>query len=161
MVRVRSVPTGTGQPFDLRALPHCAAWIEGCQHVRVDLAAEPLRLDVVEGDLAAGPALVEPVVDTARSLEEQFGSIRRLAAVLRGEELPVVEDTRLRRLVSALRVADALAAGASQREIGLGALDGADWPGDGEHLKSRVRRMIPLAAELVCAGWRGVLRRRI
>jgi hypothetical protein len=63
-------------------------------------------------------------------------------------------------LVEALRVGDAIAAGASQRAIGLG-IYGGDWPGDGEHLKSRVRRMIPLAAALFRAGPRGVLAGRI
>ncbi|WP_150290012.1 DNA -binding domain-containing protein [Sphingobium estronivorans] len=74
-------------------------------------------------------------------------------------------DRRMPRLVEALRVLDALACGASLTAIGA-VLVGADriardWPGDGEHLKSWVRRRVMLARRLQRAGPRGVMGRLI
>src|SRR3546814_2270295 len=98
---------------------------------------------------------IEPAIDLRRAIDPQIASLRRLDALMRGDILET-RDQRLVRLVEALRAADAIAAGASLRDIGVGAF-GGDWPGDGEHLKSRVRRRVALAVELTRAGPRGVL----
>ena len=103
---------------------------------------------------------IRPTIDLTRPTEPQIHSVRRLAALATGAPEPIERDATLVRLVAALRVRDALADGASQRDIGLGVF-GDDWPGDGEHLKSRVRRMIPFSAKLARAGPRGVVQARI
>lgn len=130
-----------------------------CAHVRLHLPDGVMRLDLVGGADFAEVAAIEPVIDLARALEPQFTSVRRLAILMQGAHAHI-HDQRVVRLVEALRAADALAAGASLRDIGLGAF-GDDWPGDGEHLKSKVRRRIALAAVLARSGPSGVLTGRI
>jgi hypothetical protein len=63
-----------------------------------------------------------------------------------------------------LRVHDALAAGASQREI-ASVLFGAerveaDWLGTSESLRSRVKRLVRDARAMARGGYRSLLRRR-
>src|SRR3546814_14755057 len=93
---------------------------------------------------------IEPAIDLRRAIDPQIASLRRLDALMRGDILET-RDQRLVRLVEALRAADAIAAGASLRDIGVGAF-GGDWPGDGEHLKSRVRRRVALDRQIVVYG---------
>jgi hypothetical protein len=138
----------------------CFEWRhDGRRHIRIDLADGPMRLDLAAGEIAPDASWIEPAVDLLRPLDPQFASIRRLSALCHGEGSSV-RNQRFVRLVEALRVGDALAAGASLRDIGLGTL-GDDWPGDGEYLKSRVRRRVALAAALVRAGPRGALAAQI
>jgi len=171
----RTVPLWTGamNPFvldvsfkdcecllDLSHLDHRVVRAGSRSHLLLELPAGILQLDLQGTGDQREIAAVTPTIDLARQIEPQFQSARRLAALLAGIPEPVPREPRLGRLVAALRVHDALADGASQRDIGLG-IFGDDWPGDGEHLKSRVRRMIPFAAELVKAGPQGVLQTRI
>lgn len=145
--------------MDLSQIRCCEWRHDGRRHVRIDQPDGVMRLDLVDGDIATVALRIEPAVDLLRPLEPQFASIRRLHALCRGETSSV-HDQRFVRLVEALRVSDALAAGASLREIALGIL-GGDWPGDGEYLKSRARRRVALAATLVRVGPRGVLAAQI
>lgn len=144
---------------DLSRVPHSIRRGNGCHHVRFDLRDGALRFDLIEGALDSGMMVIEPAAVLDRPLEPQLVSIRRLDALVRGDVSPR-HDQRFLRLVEALRAADALAAGASLRDIGLGVL-GGDWPGDGEHLKSRARRRIALATSLLRCGPRGVLLHRM
>lgn len=161
VLRARVFPASakTEAGIDLAQIPHCVWQHGGCQHVRLDLPDGAMRLDLVDGIIVPGAVTIEPAIDLRRPLDPQMASIRRLDALMRGD-LSRCCDQRFVRLVEALRAADALAEGASLRDIGLGVL-GGDWPGDGEHLKSRARRRVALAAELRRAGPRGVLTRRI
>lgn len=153
VLRARPGFTAEGA-IDLSRFAHrtwrCGPW----RYVRIDLPDAAMRIDIVDNAMPAA-MVIELAIDLRRPLEPQLLSIRRLHAIDRGADLPL-PDQRFVRLVEALRVADALAAGASLRDIGVGAF-GTDWPGDGEHLKSRVRRRVALAAELSRAGPRGVL----
>lgn len=154
-----SVEVG-GCLLDLSRLDYRVVRADGRSHLLLELPAGMLQLDLRDTGHCREIVAVSPAIDLARSIEPQFHSARRLAALLAGFPEPIPREPGLARLVVALRVRDALADGASQRDIGLG-IFGGDWPGDGEHLKSRVRRMIPLAAKLVRVGPRGVLRARI
>ncbi|MBV2147522.1 DUF2285 domain-containing protein [Sphingobium sp. AS12] len=150
----------SGPRLDLSRVKYRAVVAENVCHLLIDLPSGTLQLLVRGADVLRGDALsIVPQVDLGRPLDPQLREIRRLAKLVDG----VTEgenDQRLARLVDALRVGDALREGASQRDIALG-IYGGDWPGDGEHLKSRVRRMIPLACALVRAGPRAVLAGRI
>lgn len=160
VLRARVLPQRGRDPAINLSTVTCFGWRhDGRRHVRIDLPDGPMRLDLVEGAIAAAAVCIEPAVDILRPLDPQIGTIRRLRALSRGE-LASVRDQGFARLVEALRASDALAAGASLREIGLGTL-GDDWPGDGEHLKSRARRRVVLAAALVTAGPRAILKGRI
>lgn len=142
--------------LDLSHLDHRVVRAGSRSHLLLELPAGMLQLDLRDTGYQREIVAVTPTIDLARAIEPQLHSARRLAALLAGIPEPVPRKPGLARLIAALRVRDALAAGASQRDIGLG-IFGKEWPGDGEHLKSRVRRMIPFAAELVKAGPRAVL----
>jgi hypothetical protein len=150
------VPARSGPMIDLACQPHRAVRSGDRHHVLLDLPGGTLQLLGFDGALDDGPRCLSSAIDHGRCLEPQIESVGRLDALLHGRTGCACPQPRLWRLVEALRVGDALAAGASQRAIGLG-IYGGEWPGDGEHLKSRVRRMIPLAADLIRAGPLGVL----
>jgi len=149
-----------GSVLDLGSVGHREVVLDRRRHILLCLPAGTLQLDLLDGDDRTGAIRISPSIDLARPVDPQVHSVRRLAALVAGAPEPTGRDAKLVRLVAALRVCDALADEASQREIGLG-IFGDDWPGDGEHLKSRVRRMVPFAAELVRVGPRGVLQVRI
>lgn len=145
-----------GGLLDLSRVAHRTLCTEHMRHLLLERPAGTIQLDMPnDGHIGAGVP-IRPMIDLTRPVEPQFHSARRIAALLKGEPEPIPRETALSRLIAALRVQDALADGASQREIGLG-IFGKEWPGDGEHLKSRVRRMIPYASKLVRAGPRAVL----
>src|SRR3546814_17261136 len=96
---------------------------------------------------------IEPAIDLRRAIDPQIASLRRLDALMRGDILEP-RDQRLVRLAEALPAADALAAGASLRDISVGDF-GGDWPGVGEHLKSPVRPRVALVGSLPWGGPRG------
>jgi hypothetical protein len=156
VIRARVLPcSDPAVAIDLTRM-NCHYWHSyGCRHVRIDLPNGGIRLDLVEGELTSGELRIEPAIELLRPLEPQFASVRRLHELCSGE-ISSAHDQRLVRLVEALRAGDALAGGASLRDIALGIL-GDDWPGDGEHLKSRARRRVALAIALTRTGPRGVL----
>nr|WP_198148550.1 DUF2285 domain-containing protein [Sphingomonas sp. Y57] len=149
-----------GRLLDLSRVPHRMMRGECHTYLLLELPAGTIQLDLLGAEDNRAAVWVRLSIDLSRPIEPQFHSARRLAALLDGAPEPVRREVKLTRLVSVLRVADALADGASQREIGLG-IFGDDWPGDGEHLKSLVRRMIPFATKLVRAGPREVLAGRV
>ena len=157
VLRGRSIPMSgsMGAGIDLSRFPRCTWQGAVCHHVRLDLPDGAMRLDLVGDAIGPDAVMVEPAIDLGRPLDPQLASLRRLDALCRGDGPPCI-DQRFVRLVEALRAADALASGASLRDIGV-ALVGDDWPGDGEHVKSRARRRGGLAAALSRAGARGVL----
>ena len=129
---------------------------EGAEHLLFQACGRSLRLDVVSGTVLAGPVTLEPQMVIAR-LDSQIATIRALAALLSNQPVPAVADARLPRLVLALRALDARREGASLREIARGIFGETDWPGDGDHIKSRARRLVRLSEMLLRAGPRGVL----
>lgn len=156
VLRARIARTETAKPsIDITALRRCEFQRDRSLHLRLKLLDGDLRLDLVDCRQLAGLTAIEPAVDLSRDLEPQLLSIRRLAKLARGVSSEMI-DQRVNRLVEALRVADAIAEGASLRRIGLG-MFGGDWPGDGEYLKSRVRRRVHLSGDLFRAGPNGVL----
>jgi hypothetical protein len=68
-------------------------------------------------------------------------------------------EPRLARLVLGLRVLDARRGGASLRDIAHGLFGECDWPGDGDCIKSRVRRLVALSEAMERAGPVGVFQR--
>lgn len=131
------------------------------QHVRLDGIPEPLRLDVVAGSILDGPVRLEPALCFDRDVECQILALRRLYRLLGGAPIPFAPDMRMPRLVLALRALDARKEGASLREIGTVLFEDTDWPGDGEWMKSAVRRIVALARTLEQAGPSGVMQRTV
>jgi len=97
--------------------------------------------------------------------EARLLPLRRLAGLLRtGRFLPALfpAERRVERLIDVLRIADALSAGASQREIAA-VLFGSerissDWRAVSDSLRSRVRRLVREARRMATGGYRGVMR---
>lgn len=133
------------------------------EHVAIRAPGRTLRLDVKEGTLFQGPVLLRYLLSGLSSLPPKLDTLHallRLIGIPDATRRSLEPDRRLPRLVEALRVLDALADGASLRAIG-GALLGEQavtgWPGDGEHLKSWVRRRVILARRLENVGSAAIL----
>ncbi|UVO50158.1 DUF2285 domain-containing protein [Sphingomonas sp. SUN019] len=137
---------------------------DGTEHVAIHLPGGLLRLDVIAGTVLHGPADLRAHVELAACTPRQLASLDRLLRLggMRDPgRRPPPPDRRLPRLIEALRIADALAQGASLAGIAGGlSADGhrsGDWPGDGEHHKSAIRRRVVLARRLLALGPAGVL----
>jgi hypothetical protein len=137
------------------------------EHVAITDGPLQLRLDVIEGTVCDGPVLLEHRLLGISAINRQMPVLRQFESLCRTGRIPPwrgLVDPRLRRLIMALRVCDALADGASLRAIGSTlSLNGISpsWPGLGESSKSRVRRLVDLAGRLERLGPHGVLARLI
>lgn len=147
--------------FSLERYHACVASAPRSEHVRLDIAHDPIRLDIIDGSVLGGPVMLEPALSLRRDLRWQLASLHRLEAALRGKACRQLPDPRLARLLLALRALDACAEGASLRTIAHELLGARDWPGDGECVKSQARRLVSLAEALYHAGPRGILHRLI
>ena len=86
-------------------------------------------------------------------LDMQLRAIQALC-----EPAPVARShTRLARRLLALHAVDARNAGASLQETADMVLGRGDWPGDGEHRKSLVRRLVVTGERLIRAGAGAIL----
>lgn len=149
---------GFGMRFDLRrsGVPATVVRREGCEHVRLGRGRAAVRIDIVSGSLLDGPVAL--VHDLADADEVTIGVLRRFLHLCRRGNLPEVRPSanqRWQRQVLGLRVADALAQGASIRAVGV-MLFGAErvrkeW--SEEALKSQCRRLISFARGMAGGGY--------
>lgn len=138
---------------------------DGREHVVLSDGWRHIRLDIVAGSLAAGPAIVlhyrlQGIASLAPKLRP-LGRLLDLVVHRRFSASRFPVERRTGRWVTLLRVHDALADGASQREIGI-ALFGADrvadgWAGPSDSLRSRVRRLAADARAMARGGWRSLI----
>lgn len=154
--RAHACQRDTSLRFEVDRLKRRVAISENAEHVLVRMCDASLRLDIIEGTILAGPAILEPSVAMDK-LDSQVAGLRKLHSILRGLALPREEDVRLPRLVLALRAIDGRAEGTSLRNLACGIFGAREWPGDGESVKSRARRLVALSEKLQRAGPRGVL----
>lgn len=127
-----------------------------------------IRLDIEQGSLMGGePVLLEYRLKGIASAETRILPLRRLLDLCRKGRFSRAlypRDRRIERWILALRVHDAVLAGASQREIAR-VLFG-DVPGQGagdrrsDSIRSRVRRLAADARRLAGGGYRSLMRRR-
>jgi hypothetical protein len=118
----------------------------------IDRGGELMRLDFAAGSLDSGPVTLHfNLIDNGR-LETQIAAIQQFRGTV-----PPRRYTRLAERLIALHAADARVTGASLREIAELLLGPGEWPGDGEHRKSLVRRLIAAGERMVHAGPRHVL----
>jgi hypothetical protein len=130
-------------------------------YTRIDLPDGPLRLDVRGGSALANDSDIFVQLRGGPDSAFQMASLHRVCALLANKRPPRSPDPRLPLLVRALQALDARRDGASLRLIGQYVLDGCEWPGRGDSVKSRARRLVALAARLKKAGAYGVMRRLI
>lgn len=169
---VAAVPGSRDDPehVDLELL---APWltlvadIAGREHGVLSDGRHHLRFDVTEGSLLQGdPVVLHYHLRGLTSAQSLLLPLRRLIDLCRHRRFAshlFPDDPRIERWLLALRVHDALQAGASQREIAI-ELYGADrvgsgWEGGAESLRLRVRRLARDARALAAGGYRALLRK--
>lgn len=118
------------------------------EHVLVDRGGVGLRLDVIEGTVSAGPVALHFDLPDDDRLEHRVATVRALS----GKKSIGCRHQQIAGRLRALQAADARTAGASLREIADGLLGIGDWPGDGEHRKSAVRRLVTTGERLIQQG---------
>ena len=123
------------------------------EHLLIDCGRELVRIDVIEGTTAGTPVSIHIDLPLDDRVEPRVAAIRALVAP------PQVtpQHTQLAHRLLCLQALDARAAGASLKDVAEILLGGGDWPGDGEHRKSRVRRMILAGERMVNAGPAAIL----
>ena len=123
------------------------------EHLLIDRGGEVIRLDVIEGTSAAGPVMLRFDLADDDRLDMQLHAIQALR-----EPSPFARShMQLARRLLALHAIDARDTGASLREAADMVLGRGDWPGDGEHRKSLIRRLVVTGEHLIRAGAGSIL----
>lgn len=154
--------------FDLRALAVTAVVAvapDGREHVVLTDGYRRLRMDIISGSVLDGPVCLQYQLQGLRLLDAQLLTLRRLIALVRTGRFAKTlfpPDLYAGRIADALRTHDALAVGASQREIAT-QLFGADmvdrgWSGSSDFLKSRIRRLVRLARQMAAGDYCHLMR---
>lgn len=171
-LRVIAVPSDPANPDSIRT-DRLAPWLalatdsHGREHAVLSDGWHRIRIDVDEGSIAREEAvLLHYRLLGVTSAEPKILPLRRFLELCRRGRFArslFPRDPRIERWLTVLRVHDALAAGASQREIGA-ALFGEerivlDWSDSSDSLRSRVRRLVRDARTMACGGYRHLLTR--
>ena len=123
------------------------------EHLLINRDGELVRLDVVEGTMTAGPVVLRFDLADDDRFDLQADAIRSL----RFMAAPGRRHLRLAGRLFALQAVDARDAGASLRETADILLGPGAWPGDGEHRKSYVRRLLDAGSRMISSGHREIL----
>jgi len=156
VLAVRALTLGDvegGRPFDARAANTRVVNGAHAQHLMIDLGGEVIRLDVIDGTVSAGPVTLRFDLADDGCLLTQLSAIRAFC-----EPTPIRRThVQLARRLLALQAVDARDAGASLRETADILFGPGDWPGDGEHRKSHVRRLLVVGSRMIQCGPRAIL----
>lgn len=143
--------------FDAKAAGVVLVSGPSSEHLVVDRTGDPVRIDIVGGSVTNGPVGLRFELDD----DDQI-ALRMQCILAFRSEVPTkrCRPQRLAGQMRALQAVDARGDGASLREVADLLLGPGDWPGDGEHRKSQIRRMIAVGEHLLHAGPRAVLENR-
>lgn len=122
------------------------------EHVRVVIAGEAFRLDVVSGNLADEQVQITYHIAQDGRLARQVETLQRFEASLHGEAPRDTDAAWLSRRLMALKAWDARNNGAALRDIATLLWGPEEWPGPGEYRKSAARRFVAMGEELMGAG---------
>lgn len=155
VLAVRALPycgDARGWRFDLSR--HVARTVQGRmgEHVRIDKAGHVIRLDVLDGTLAVGPMSLRVEIGVGPDLPVQADAVRALQRLVSGTLQENIYHDREAGNLLGLWAYDARREGASLRDIADLLVGPGDWPGDGEHRKSRARRLVSAGEAMVKAG---------
>ncbi|MCW3835016.1 DUF2285 domain-containing protein [Sphingomonas canadensis] len=121
---------------------------EGNEHWLLSDGCRLLRIDIVEGTLLGGPALLRYRLEGLSSLPprlESLGHLVELGSDGAAARLPRRPERRASRWIAELRAADALGQGASQRQIAeqlFGEAASSGWRLDSDAYRLRVQRLV-------------------
>lgn len=168
VLRVIALPVAAhcGDTFDLRKYRTHITIVRSRSHEHVLLRKrhQIVRFDVQSGTLLDGPVSLNFDLMNAPDFRSALVALQSLRAFCGKDHFPVPRFSSTigaKRQVIALRVHDAIAHGASIREIGE-MLYGkkrikSEWPGQGDSLKSQCRRLIALSRRMLDGGYKSLL----
>ena len=146
--------------FDLACLSRFATLLaDRGEHVLLSDGLHSIRLDLISGSLATGPVALRWRIDGVADAGRQILAIRQFMALARSGRFSRSfhpPERRAGRWVRMLRVHDAIASGATHREI-AGALFGADaagprWRVTANSCRLQVQRLASGARRSIAAG---------
>lgn len=164
-LRARACPTAAQDP-DALDLDRLQPWLtlvadENGEHIALSDGWRRVRIDIEDGSLAVGtPIVLHYAIQGIESAAPKLLPLARLVDIVRNGRFSrslFPSDTRIDRHILALRVHDALVAGASQREI-ADVLYGEASPELADSLRSRVRRLVREARRMASGGYRSLLK---
>ncbi|MEV5032430.1 DUF2285 domain-containing protein [Sphingobium sp. LMC3-1-1.1] len=160
------------EAIDVAAL---APWLRaasdpaGREYVALTDGRRHIRLDIMAGSLlrARGPVLLRYDMWGARTASLRMRTLERFLDLVRTGRFraPLYPgDPAVARGVELLRVHDARASGATQRDIGK-VFFGAEavergWDGGTDHIRQRVRRLVKSARDMAEGGYRLLMQSR-
>ena len=136
----------------------------GSEHLLISDGLRAIRIDILAGSVRPGPALLRYLIGGLESADRPLLTLRRLLALCRGGGFSTglhPPETRARRFILMLRASDALAAGATQREIAATLLSAeassARWRVSAPTLRARAQRLVRGARLMAVGGYRSLL----
>lgn len=164
---VAGPPVGAADAFDFARLGPLATIgsdADGREHLLISDGLRAIRVDVEAGTLRRGPVRLLYLIAGIDSAERPLLTLRRFLALCRtGRFSPTLHpaEARAGRFILMLRAADALAEGATQREIAATLLSGdaaADrWRVSAPTVRARAQRLVRSARRLAGGGYRSLL----
>lgn len=145
---------------DLQSLSARVVVGAGREHVRFAHGDSVVRLDMIDGTLLSGPVSLRIELAYGQQFSVQLDALQAFDGLFAGASNCSRRHTRLAEMLLPLHAFDERSRGASLRAIADILLGVGDWPGDGEHRKSRVRRLIAAGEAMVRGGPCTVLDRR-
>ena len=164
-----AIPSVVGDPdaIDPAALAPWLTLIAGRsgEHAVLSDGRRHIRIDIEDGTLAGGAVRLRYQLEGLVAAERKLLPLRRLIDLSRRRLFRAAlypPDRRVNRWLAALRVHDAIRAGASQREIArtLFGAAGDEHERRADSLRSRVRRLVREAGALARGGYRHLMLRQ-
>jgi hypothetical protein len=166
-----AVAAGPGAPsdaFDLACFGPMAKLVlsaTGREHLLISDGLRAVRIDALAGTLARGPVQLRYLLTGFASAEGPLLTLRRLLALGRTGRFARSlhpPDARGKRFVQMLRARDAIATGATQREIAAILLSpdaGQDrWRVNAPTVRSRAQRLVRAARHMASGGYLELLK---
>lgn len=165
---VHASPLAGEDVFDLQRFCSISTLVtaaDGHEHLLISDGLRAIRIDILAGTIAKGPAELRYSLAGFASAERPLLTLRRLLAIWRTGRFcrslhP--EDARAGRLLPMLRAHDALAAGANQRAIAAELFGGSAarerWRVEAPSVRSQVQRLVRGARQMAVGGFWELLR---
>ena len=163
VLAVRSAPSGDEDVFDLErfaAISRLVVAADAREHLLISDGLRAIRIDVLEGSLRDGRVRLHYLLAGFASAERPLLTLRRLMTLWRKGRFSAglhPAEPRAGRSVLMLRAYDALARGASQREIAAELLSGeaeeGRWRVKASTVRSQVQRLVRGARAMAAGGY--------